>query len=152
MSLNLKEGQKVVVVDYVTKKLVTRGVVTDIGASSNFPIGVKIDEPFVVGSPSRDALSFFTGERLTFNGEYLYRGHCHEDHKKWDLEVLSEEYYNKIYFGKTSTTYQYLMDSFSREAVKVSEEVDKAVELLIPHIKSGRLSVEIVKGILEAKL
>ncbi|URY12562.1 hypothetical protein [Shigella phage ESh20] len=97
MSLNLKEGQKVVIVDYDTKSLLTKGVVTDIGSSGNYPIGVKIDEPFVIGSDDKDELSFLTGERLTFNGEYLYRGHVHEDHKKWDLEVLSEEYYNKNY-------------------------------------------------------
>ncbi|ALA06920.1 hypothetical protein FDI02_gp036 [Citrobacter phage Mordin] len=151
MSLNLKEGQKVVVVDYVTKKLVTRGVVTDIGESTNYPIGVNFEEDFV-GGEGVWSRTFISGERLTFNSDYLYRGKKHVDHKLWDLEVLSEEDYNRVYLERASSTYKYLMDSFLKEAVKVSEDVDKAIALLIPHIKSGKLSVETVKALIEEKL
>lgn len=151
MSLNLKEDQKVVIVDYVTKKLVTRGVVTDIGAPSSYPIGVKIDEPFR-GGEAEHSMTFACGERLTFNHDYLYRGKTHTDHTLWDLEVLSEEYYNRVYFERTSSTYKYLMNHYSKEAIKISEDVDKAIGLLIPHIKSDKLSVEAVKILIEENL
>lgn len=151
MSLNLKEDQKVVIVDYITKNVVTRGVVTDIGASTGYPIGVEICKAFDrtdVGG----TMTFAKGERLTFNTDYLYRGQTHADHKLWDLEVLSEDYYNRVYLERTSSTYKYLMSFFSKEAVRVSEDVDKALALLIPHIKSGKLSVEAVKMIIEENL
>lgn len=153
MSLTLKEDQRVVIVDYVTKNVVARGIVTDIGASTGYPIGVKIDEAFSKGEESSGgSMIFKKGERLTFNTDYLYRGPHHADHKLWDLEVLSEDYYNSIYLEKTSSTYKYLMSFFSKEAVRISEDVDKAIALLIPHIKSGKLSVEAVKMIIEESL
>ena len=153
MSLNLKEDQRVVIVDYVTRDVVTRGIVTDIGVSIGYPIGVKIDESFVKGGESSGGkMSFIEGERLTFSTDYLYRGKHHADHKLWDLEVLSEDYYNRIYLEGTSSTYKYLMSFFSKEAVRIYEDVDKAIALLIPHIKSGKLSVEAVKMIIEENL
>lgn len=151
MSLNLKEDQKVVILDYVTKAVVSRGKVTDIGASPKYPIGIELDEGFVQ-SASGDEMKFTKGERITFNDENLFRGKNHEDHKLWDLEVLSEEYYNRVYLERTSSTYKHLMDFFSKEAVKISEDVDKALELLIPHIKSGKLTVEVVKTLIEENL
>ena len=151
MSLNLKEDQRVVIVDYVTKKIVTRGVVTDIGASTSYPIGVKIDEPFR-GGEGEHSMTFACGERLTFNNNYLYRGNTHADHELWDLEVLSEEYYNRVYLERTSSTYKHLMSYYSKEAIKVSEDVDNSIALLLPHIKSGKLSVETVKMLIEENL
>lgn len=151
MSLNLKEGQKVVIVDYISKAVVSKGEVSDIGASTGYPIGVEICKAFDrtdVGG----TMTFAKGERLTFNTDYLYRGKHHADHKLWDLEVLSEEYYNRVYLERTSSTYKHLMNFFSKEAVKISEDVDKAIALLIPHIKSGKLSVDAVKMILEENL
>lgn len=151
MSLNLEEGQRVVIVDYITKDVVARGEVVDIGASTHYPIGVKIDKSFNK-SFGKDTVSFLEGDRITFNSDYLFRGKYHVDHKSWDLEVLSEDYYKRIYTERTSSTYKYLMSFFSKEAVRVSEDVDKAIALLIPHIKSGKLSVEAVKMIIEENL
>lgn len=151
MSLNLKEDQKVVILDYVTKAVVSRGKVMDICAYPKYPIAIKLDEGFIQ-SASGDEMKFTKGEHITFNDESLFRGKNHEDHKLWDLEVLSEEYYNRVYLERTSSTYKHLMDFFSKEAVKISKDVDKALELLIPHIKSGKLTVEIVKILIEENL
>lgn len=152
MRLNLKEGQKVVIVDFETKNLITRGVVTDIDINTKYPIGVEIKDSFVKACGDEEAMTFLSGERITFNNDYLYRGKHHSSHREFDLEVLSEDYYNRIYFERTSSTYKYLMNFFSKEAVRVSEDVDKAIALLIPHIKSGKLSVDAVKMIIEENL
>ncbi|ELT8207006.1 hypothetical protein R9D86_000386 [Escherichia coli] len=151
MSLKLKEGQKVVVVDYATKTVMAKGEVTEIYTSAAYPIAVRIDNSFVKTCCDED-MPFQSGERLTFNSEYLFRGKHHSSHNDFDLEVLSEEYYNRVYLERVSSTYKYLMDSFLKEAVKVSEDVDKAIALLIPHIKSGKLSVEAVKALIEENL
>ena len=149
--LTLSVGQKVVILDFATKNKLSTGRVVDLDSSTQYPIRVEVSEPFIAGH-GEETMSFFPIEAITFNHGGLFRGVTHNDHKEFDLEVMSEDTYQRFYLERTSSTYRYLMNFFSKEAVKVSEDVDKAIALLIPHIKSGKLSVDAVKMILEENL
>lgn len=106
---------------------------------TEYPIICTILQEFKI-----EGFNFAQGEDISFNDQGLWRGKAHTDSKEFDmfLELPS----------KDSKTVEILMVDYEEQVMKVAEDVDMAAELLVPHLKSGRLSLETFEKIVKDKL
>lgn len=144
--MKLKKYEIVSLVNYTTKERVALGTVREIDYS-RYPFSIELANDFKIGEGD-DEMSFKCGEIITFNNDLLYRGVAHADHKSFDIQIAKVSDKD---LGK-SPTYNILQEDFEKEIVKMSIEIDNALEPLLPYLKSGKLSTQTLLNIVNAKL
>ena len=144
--MELKKYEIVELVNYATRERVAFGTVRNID-QSRYPFSVELTNDFRIGEGD-EAMTFKCGEIITFDKNFLYRGIAHADHKSFDIQIAKVSDKD---LGK-SPTYNILQEDFEKEIVKMSIEIDNALEPLLPYLKSGKLSTQTLLNIVNAKL
>lgn len=123
----------------LTGEHITSVKVQKINDDANYPIYCTVIEDF-----RANGFHYTEGEYLTFDKEGKWRGKNHSDVSDFDmiLDIPSGD----------SKTVEILMSDYEEQVMKVAVGVDMAAELLVPHLKSGKLSLETFEKIVKGKL
>lgn len=123
----------------LTGEHITSVKVQKVNDDAHYPIYCTVIEDFMA-----DGFHYAEGEYLTFDKEGKWRGKNHSDASDFDmiLDIPSGD----------SKTVEILMSDYEEQVMKVAVDVDMAVELLVPHLKSGKLSLETFEKIVKGKL
>lgn len=132
-------GKIVNVKSTVTNEYIVSVKVNKVSEYGEYPIRCT-----VIGDFTADGFHYADGEYLTFDEEGKWRGKAHPGSKEFDmfLELPSKDF----------KTVEILMSDYEEQVMTVAVDVDMAAGLLVPHLKSGKLSLETFEKIVKGKL
>ncbi len=129
-------GKRLTVYCSKTKKPLTSVKVFDVDTTGvEYPIQCIILNPF-----SADGVDFHEYEVISFNVDGYWRGKLNRNPKDFDMQILI----NENYIGVKDI----LVEAYAEGIIDVVHDVEKALKLVMPHLESGKLTLEMLNRVI----
>lgn len=129
-------GKRLTVYCSKTKKPLTSVKVFDVDTTGvEYPIQCTIITPF-----NADGMDFKECEVISFNANGYWRGKLNKQSKDFDMQILI----NEGYIGVKDI----LVEAYEEGIIDVVHDVKKALKLVMPHLESGKLTLEMLNRVI----
>lgn len=131
-------GQELDIVDAKTQKYIA--TVKAIGVrdwNTEYPIQCLVLEKF-----KANGVHFYHGDYISFNKDGYWQGKNHPQTNGFDMRLAIPQK------GKSQNVKDILVEAYEEGIIDVVHDVEKALKLIMPHLESGKLTLEMLNRVI----
>lgn len=131
-------GQELDIVDAKTQKYIA--TVKAIGVrdwNTEYPIQCLVLEKF-----KANGVHFYHGDYISFNKDGYWQGKNHPQANEFDMRLVIPQK------GKSQNVKDILVEAYEEGIIDVVHDVEKALKLIVPHLESGKLTLEMLNRVI----
>lgn len=129
-------GKTLTVYNPETKEPLTNVKIFDVDSTGvEYPIQCMILSSFSVGG-----VDFKECEVISFNVDGYWRGKLNKRPKDFDMQIIINEGYVCVK--------DILVEAYEEGIIDVVHDVEKALKLVMPHLESGKLTLEMLNRVI----
>ncbi len=131
-------GQELDIIDAKTQKYIA--TVKAIGVrdwNNEYPIQCLVLEKF-----KANGIHFYHGDYISFNKDGYWRGKNHPQANEFDMRLVIPQK------GKSQNVKDILVEAYAEGIIDVVHDVEEALKLVMPHLESGKLTLEMLNRVI----
>jgi hypothetical protein len=131
-------GKELDVVDAKTQRYIT--TVKFLGmndASDDYPLNCIVLDKFKVCG-----INFNEDNFISFDKDGFWRGKNHPQANEFDMRLVIPQK------GKSQNVKDILVEAYAEGIIDVVHDVEKALKLVMPHLESGKLTLEMLNRVI----
>ncbi|EFW5562590.1 hypothetical protein H3X25_000070 [Shigella sonnei] len=131
-------GKELDVVDAKTQRYIS--TVKFLGmndANDDYPLNCIVLDKFVVCG-----INFNEDNFISFDKDGLWRGKNHPQANEFDMRLVIPQK------GKSQNVKDILVEAYAEGIIDVVHDVEKALKLVMPHLESGKLTLEMLNRVI----
>ncbi|EGD4443433.1 hypothetical protein DV832_22305 [Escherichia coli] len=86
--------------------------------------------------------TFYHGDYISFNKDGYWQGKNHPQANKFDMRLVIPQK------GKSQNVKDILVEAYAEGIIDVVHDVEKALKLIVPHLESGKLTLEMLNRVI----
>lgn len=131
-------GQELDIIDAKTQEYIA--TVKAIGVrewNTEYPIQCLVLEKF-----KANGVHFYHGDYISFNKDGYWQGKNHPQANEFDMRLVIPQK------GKSQNVKDILVEAYAEGIIDVVHDVEKALKLIVPHLESGKLTLEMLNRVI----
>lgn len=131
-------GKELDVVDAKTQRYIS--TVKFLGmndANDDYPLNCIVLDKFVACG-----INFNEDNFISFDKDGLWRGKNHPQANEFDMRLVIPQK------GKSQNVKDILVEAYAEGIIDVVHDVEKALKLVMPHLESGKLTLEMLNSVI----
>lgn len=131
-------GQELDIIDAKTQKYIA--TVKAIGVrdwNTEYPIQCLVLEKF-----KANGIHFYHGDYISFNKDGYWQGKNHPQANEFDMRIVIPQK------CKSQNVKDILVEAYAEGIIDVVHDVEKALKLIVPHLESGKLTLEMLNSVI----
>ena len=89
-----------------------------------------------------NGVHFYHGDYINFNKDGYWRGSDHTQANEFDMRLVIPQK------GKSQNVKDILVEAYAEGIIDVVHDVEKALKLVMPHLESGKLTLEMLNRVI----
>lgn len=131
-------GQKLDIIDAKTQEYIATVKVIGVREwNTEYPIQCLVLEKFKANS-----VHFYHGDYISFNKDGYWQGKNHPQANEFDMRLVIPQK------GKSQNVKDILVEAYAEGIIDVVHDVEKALKLIVPHLESGKLTLEMLNRVI----
>lgn len=106
-------------------------------ANDDYPLNCIVLDKFVVCG-----INFNEDNFISFDKDGLWRGKNHPQANEFDMRLMIPQK------GKSQNVKDILVEAYAEGIIDVVHDVEKALKLVMPHLESGKLTLEMLNRVI----
>lgn len=106
-------------------------------ANDDYPLNCIVLDKFVVCG-----INFNEDNFISFDKDGLWRGKNHPQANEFDMRLVIPQK------GKSQNVKDILVEAYEEGIIDVVHDVEKALKLVMPHLESGKLTLEMLNRVI----
>lgn len=131
-------GQELDIIDAKTQEYIA--TVKAIGVrdwNTEYPIQCLVLEKF-----KANGVHFYHGDYISFNKDGYWQGMNRPQANEFDMRLVIPQK------GKSQNVKDILVEAYAEGIIDVVHDVEKALKLIVPHLESGKLTLEMLNRVI----
>ncbi|EOM5075826.1 hypothetical protein ACNCJS_003633 [Escherichia coli] len=131
-------GQELDIIDAKTQEYIATVKVIGVREwNTEYPIQCLVLEKF-----KANGVHFYHGDYISFNKDGYWQGKNHPQANKFDMRLVIPQK------GKSQNVKDILVEAYAEGIIDVVHDVEKALKLIVPHLESGKLTLEMLNRVI----
>lgn len=131
-------GQELDIIDAKTQEYIATVKVIGVREwNTEYPIQCLVLEKF-----KANGVHFYHGDYISFNKDGYWQGKNHPQANKFDMRLVIPQK------GKSQNVKDILVEAYAEGIIDVMHDVEKALKLIVPHLESGKLTLEMLNRVI----
>ncbi|EIY3077906.1 hypothetical protein MMM21_004585, partial [Shigella flexneri] len=131
-------GQELDIIDAKTQEYIATVKVIGVREwNTEYPIQCLVLEKF-----KANGVHFYHGDYISFNKDGYWQGKNHPQANEFDMRLVIPQK------GKSQNVKDILVEAYAEGIIDVVHDVEKALKLIVPHLESGKLTLEMLNRVI----
>lgn len=131
-------GQELDIIDAKTQEYIATVKVIGVREwNTEYPIQCLVLEKF-----KANGVHFYHGDYISFNKDGYWQGKNHPQANEFDMCLVIPQK------GKSQNVKDILVEAYAEGIIDVVHDVEKALKLIVPHLESGKLTLEMLNRVI----
>lgn len=131
-------GQELDIIDAKTQEYIATVKVIGVREwNTEYPIQCLVLEKF-----KANGVHLYHGDYISFNKDGYWQGKNHPQANKFDMRLVIPQK------GKSQNVKDILVEAYAEGIIDVVHDVEKALKLIVPHLESGKLTLEMLNRVI----
>lgn len=131
-------GQELDIIDAKTQEYIATVKVIGVREwNTEYPIQCLVLEKF-----KANGVHFYHGDYISFNKDGYWQGKNHPQANEFDMRLVIPQK------GKSQNVKDILVEAYAEGIIDVVHDVEKALKLIVPHLESGKLTLEMLNMVI----
>lgn len=131
-------GQELDIIDAKTQEYIATVKVIGVREwNTEYPIQCLVLEKFKAND-----VHFYHGDYISFNKDGYWQGKNHLQANEFDMRLVIPQK------GKSQNVKDILVEAYAEGIIDVVHDVEKALKLVMPHLESGKLTLEMLNRVI----
>ena len=131
-------GQELDIIDAKTQEYIATVKVIGVREwNTEYPIQCLVLEKF-----KANGVHFYHGDYISFNKDGYWQGKNHPQANEFDMRLVIPQK------GKSQNVKDILVEAYAEGIIDVVHDVEKALKLIMPHLESGKLTLEMLNMVI----
>lgn len=131
-------GQELDIIDAKTQEYIATVKVIGVREwNTEYPIQCLVLEKF-----KANGVHFYHGDYISFNKDGYWQGKNHLKANEFDMRLVIPQK------GKSQNVKDILVEAYAEGIIDVVHDVEKALKLIVPHLESGKLTLEMLNRVI----
>lgn len=131
-------GQELDIIDTKTQEYIATVKVIGVREwNTEYPIQCLVLEKF-----KAHGVHFYHGDYISFNKDGYWQGKNHPQANEFDMRLVIPQK------GKSQNVKDILVEAYAEGIIDVVHDVEKALKLIVPHLESGKLTLEMLNKVI----
>lgn len=131
-------GQELDIIDAKTQEYIATVKVIGVREwNTEYPIQCLVLEKF-----KANGVHFYHGDYISFNKDGYWQGKNHLQANEFDMRLVIPQK------GKSQNVKDILVEAYAEGIIDVVHDVEKALKLIVPHLESGKLTLEMLNRVI----
>lgn len=131
-------GQELDIIDAKTQEYIATVKVIGVREwNTEYPIQCLVLEKF-----KANGVHFYHGDYISFNKDGYWQGKNHPQANEFDMRLVIPQK------GKSQNVKAILVEAYAEGIIDVVHDVEKALKLIVPHLESGKLTLEMLNRVI----
>lgn len=131
-------GQELDIIDAKTQEYIATVKVIGVREwNTEYPIQCLVLEKF-----KANGVHFYHGDYISFNKDGYWQGKNHLQANEFDMRLVIPQK------GKSQNVKDILVEAYAESIIDVVHDVEKALKLIVPHLESGKLTLEMLNMVI----
>lgn len=131
-------GQELDIIDAKTQEYIATVKVIGVREwNTEYPIQCLVLEKF-----KANGVHFYHGDYISFNKAGYWQGKNHPQANEFDMRLVIPQK------GKSQNVKDILVEAYAEGIIDVVHDVEKALKLIVPHLESGKLTLEMLNRVI----
>ena len=131
-------GQELDIIDAKTQEYIATVKVIGVREwNTEYPIQCLVLEKFKAND-----VHFYHGDYISFNKDGYWQGKNHPQANEFDMRLVIPQK------GKSQNVKDILVEAYAEGIIDVVHDVEKALKLIVPHLESGKLTLEMLNRVI----
>lgn len=131
-------GQELDIIDAKTQEYIATVKVIGVREwNTEYPIQCLVLEKF-----KANGVHFYHGDYIRFNKDGYWQGKNHPKANEFDMRLVIPQK------GKSQNVKDILVEAYAEGIIDVVHDVEKALKLIVPHLESGKLTLEMLNRVI----
>jgi hypothetical protein len=131
-------GQELDIIDAKTQKYIATVKVIGVRDwNTEYPIQCLVLEKF-----KANGVHFYHGDYISFNKDGYWQGKNHPQANEFDMRLVIPQK------GNPQNVKDILVEAYAEGIIDVVHDVEEALKLIMPHLESGKLTLEMLNRVI----
>lgn len=131
-------GQELDIIDAKTQEYIATVKVIGVREwNTEYPIQCLVLKKF-----KANGVHFYHGDYISFNKDGYWQGKNHPQANEFDMRLVIPQK------GKSQNVKDILVEAYAEGIIDVVHDVEKALKLIVPHLESGKLTLEMLNRVI----